>query len=147
MKNQSHFRPYHPDQLILFPPDLKQWLQEDDLVYFIMDVINELDLQPIYREYWQDKGGQPPYHPRMMVGLLLYAYCIGLPSSRKIEQATYHSIPFRVITANQHPDHDTIAAFRKRHLQSLAKLFVDVLQLCQKAGLVKLGPMPPGTKL
>jgi len=148
MKNQSRFRPYHPDQLILFAPDLKQWLPEDDLIYFIMDVLNELDLQPIYREYRQGKGGQPPYHPRMMVGLLLYAYCIGLPSSRKIEQATYHSIPFRVLTANQHPDHDTIAAFRKRHLQSLAQLFVAVLQLCQKAGLVKLGHVSlDGTKV
>ena len=148
MKNQSRFRPYHPDQLMLLATDLKQWLAEDDLVYFIMDVLNELDLQPIYREYRQGKGGQPPYHPRMMVGLLLYAYCIGVPSSRKIEQATYHSIPFRVLTANQHPDHDTIAAFRKRHLQSLAQLFVAVLQLCQKAGLVKLGHVSlDGTKV
>ena len=148
MKNQSRFRPYHPDQLMLFAPDLKQWLPEDDLVYFIIDVINELDLQPIYREYGQDKGGQPSYHPRMMVALVLYAYCIGLPSSRKIEQATYHSIPFRVLTANQHPDHDTIAAFRKRHLQSLARLFVAVLQLCQEAGLVKLGHVSlDGTKV
>jgi transposase len=148
MNNQSRFRPYHPDQLMLLATDLKQWLAEDDLVYFIMDVLNELDLQPIYREYRQGKGGQPPYHPRMMVGLLLYAYCIGVPSSRKIEQATYHSIPFRVLTANQHPDHDTIAAFRKRHLQALAQLFVAVLQLCQKAGLVKLGHVSlDGTKV
>ena len=133
---------------MLFAQDLKQWLPEDDLVYFIIDVIDELDLQPIYREYEQDKGGQPPYHPKMMVGLLLYAYCIGLPSSRKIEQATYHSIPFRVLTANQHPDHDTISTFRKRHLQSLAQLFVAVLRLCQQAGLVKLGHVSlDGTKV
>ena len=95
MKNQSRFRPYNPDQLMLFAPDLKQWLPEDDLVYFIIDVIDELDLQPIYREYRQGKGGQPPYHPKMMVSLLIYAYCVGVPSSRKIEQATYLSIPFR----------------------------------------------------
>jgi transposase len=133
---------------MLFAPDLKQWLAEDDLVYFIIDVIDQMDLQPIYREYRQDKGGQPPYHPKMMVSLLLYAYCVGLPSSRKIEQATYHSIPFRVITVNQHPDHDTIADFRKRHLHSLAQLFVTVLQLCQKAGLVKLGHVSlDGTKV
>ena len=148
MKNQSRFRPYYPNQLMLFAPDLKQWLPEEDLVYFIIDVLNELDLQDIYREYEQEKGGQPPYHPRMMVGLLLYAYCIGLPSSRKIEQATYHSIPFRVLTANQHPDHDTISTFRKRHLQSLAQLFVAVLRLCQRAGLVKLGHVSlDGTKV
>ena len=148
MKNQFRFRPYNPDQLILFAPDLKQWLPEDDLVYFIIDVINELDLEPIYRQYSRGKGGQPPYHPKMMVGLLLYAYCIGVPSSRKIEQASYHSIPFRVLAANQHPDHDTIAAFRKRHLEPLAQLFLAGLQLCQKAGLVKLGHVSlDGTKV
>jgi len=75
----------------------------------------------------------------MMVSLLLYAYAIGMPSSRKIEQATYHSIPFRILTANQHSDHHTIADFRKRHLKSLADLLVHVLRLCRKAGLVKLG--------
>jgi transposase len=148
MKTQSHFRDYNPNQLMLFPTDLKQWLPENDLVYFIIELIDELDLDTIYREYRFRKGGQPPYHPKMMVGLLLYAYCMGLPSSRKIEQATYHQIPFRVLTANQHPDHDTIADFRKRHLQSLAGLFVTVLRLCQKAGLVKFGHVSlDGTKV
>jgi len=148
MKTQSRFREYNPDQLMLFPTDIKQWLPKDDLVYFIIDIIDELDLSPIFREYQFRKGGQPPYHPKMMVGLLLYAYCVGMPSSRKIEQAAYHQIPFRVLTANQHPDHDTIADFRKRHLQSLASLFVTVLWLCQKAGLVKLGHVSlDGTKV
>lgn len=139
MKNQSNFRPYNPDQLFLLPPDMKQWLAEDDLVYFVIDVVNQLDLSPIYESYNHSKGGQPPYNPTMMVSLLIYAYCIGLPSSRRIEQATYQSVPFRVLSANQHPDHDTIADFRKRHLKALSNLFVDVLRLCQKAGLVKLG--------
>jgi transposase len=98
MKNHMQFRPYEPDQLFLLPPDLKQWLPEDDLVYFIIDVVNELNLDPIYAVYDNSKGGQPAYNPRMMAGLLLYAYCIGMPSSRKIEQATYHSIPIRVLT-------------------------------------------------
>jgi transposase len=148
MKNQSCFRDYNPDQLMLFPNDLKQWLPENDLVYFLIDIVNELDLGLIYREYTHRKGGQPPYHPKMMVSLLLYAYCVGMPSSRKIEQATYHQIPFRVLTANQHPDHDTIANFRQRHLQALANLFVNVLQLCQKAGLVKFGHVSlDGTKV
>jgi transposase len=148
MKNQSCFRDYNPDQLMLFPTDLKQWLPEDDLAYFLIDVIDELDLQPIYQEYSYRKGGQPPYHPKMMVSLLLYAYCVGMPSSRKIEQATYHQIPFRVLTANQHPDHDTIADFRKRHLQALGHLFVNVLKLCQNAGLVKFGHVSlDGTKV
>ena len=148
MKNQSCFRDYNPDQLMLFPTDLKQWLPEDDLVYFLIDVVDELNLQPIYQEYSFRKGGQPPYHPKMMVSLLLYAYCVGMPSSRKIEQATYHQIPFRVLTANQHPDHDTIADFRKRHLQALSHLFVNVLKLCQNAGLVKFGHVSlDGTKV
>jgi transposase len=149
MKNHHmRFRPYEPDQLFLLPPDLKQWLPEDDLVYFIIDVVNELNLDPIYELYDASKGGQPPYNPRMMVGLLLYAYCMGMPSSRKIEQASYHSIPFRVLTANQHPDHDTIADFRSRHLKALSALFTEVLLLCRQAGLVKLGHVAlDGTKV
>ena len=142
------FRPYEPDQLFLLPPDLKQWLSEDDLVYFIIDVVNELNLDPIYELYDASKGGQPPYNPRMMAGLLLYAYCMGMPSSRKIEQASYHSIPFRVLTANQHPDHDTIAEFRRRHLKALSALFTEVLLLCRQSGLVKLGHVAlDGTKV
>ena len=147
MKNHMQFRPYEPDQLFLLPPDLKQWLPEDDLVYFIIDLVNELNLDPIYELYDASKGGQPPYNPRMMVGLLLYAYCMGMPSSRKIEQATYHWIPFRVLSANQHPDHDTIAEFRSRHLKALSALFTQVLLLCRQAGLVKLGHVSlDGTK-
>lgn len=148
MKIKSRFKPYSPDQQFLFPQDMKQWLPEDDLVYFIMDVVKGLDLREIYRPYEFERRGQPPYHPTMMVTLLIYAYAIGMPSSRKIEQATYHSIPFRVLTANQHPDHDTISTFRKRHLKSLAGLFVQVLRLCQKTGLVKLGHIAiDGTKV
>jgi len=148
MKTQTHFRRYDPDQLFLLPPDMKEWLPEDDLVYFVMDVVGQLDLNPIYRTYNNAKGGQPPYHPEMMSALLIYAYCIGLPSSRKIERATYHSVAFRVLTADQHPDHDTIAEFRKRHLKALAGLFVEVLRLCRKAGLVKLGHVAlDGTKM
>lgn len=148
MKTTSRFRPYNPDQLFLFPQDMKQWLPEDDLVYFIMDMVKQLDLREIYRPYEAERRGQPPYNPAMMVSLLLYAYAVGIPSSRKIEQATHHSIPFRVLTANQHPDHDTIADFRKRHLKALSGLFVQVLRLCQKAGLVKFGHVAlDGTKV
>jgi transposase len=134
--------------MLLLPPDMKQWLPEGDLAYFIMDVVGQLDLSAIYNHYGRSRGGQPPYNPQMMTSLILYAYCIGLPSSRKIETATYTQIPFRVITADQHPDHDTIADFRKTHLKALAGLFVGVLQLCQKAGLVKLGHISlDGTKV
>lgn len=148
METPKKFRSYDPDQLFLLPPDMKKWLPEDDLVYFIMDVVESLDLRPIYGCYDRFKGGQPAYEPRMMVSLLLYSYCIGVTSSRKIEQATYHSAPFRILAANQHPDHDSIADFRKRHLKALAGLFVEVLRLCQKAGLVKLGHVSlDGTKV
>jgi len=134
--------------LLLLPPDLRQWLPEDDLAYFMMDVVARLDLRRIYRDYDGSRGGQPPYDPQMMVSLLLYGYCVGIPSSRKIEAATYHSVPFRVMTADQHPDHDTIAEFRRRHLKPLAELFVQVLQLCRKAGLVRLGHVAlDGTKV
>lgn len=147
MRNHTHFREFNPDQLMLLPPDMKEWLAEDDLVYFIMDVVAQLDLGAIYGDYDAGRGGQPGYHPQMMVGLLLYAYCVGMPSSRKIERATYHSVPFRVLAADQHPDHDTIAEFRRRHLSALSGLFVQVLRLCQKAGLVKLGHVAlDGTK-
>ena len=148
MNNKTHFREYNPDQLFLLPPDMKEWLPEGDLSYFIMDVVRGLDLSAIYADYDGSLGGQPPYDPEMMVSLLLYGYCVGLPSSRKLERATYDSVSFRVLSANQHPDHDTIASFRQRHLKALSALFVQVLRLCQKAGLVKLGHVSlDGTKV
>jgi len=147
-KLSSRFKSYCPDQILLLPPDMKQWLPEDDLAYFVMEVVQELDLSAVYNRYSSSRAGQPPYNPRMMTSLILYAYCVGMPSSRKIETATFNQIPFRVITADQHPDHDTIADFRKTHLKALAGLFVSVLQLCQKAGLVKLGHISlDGTKV
>ncbi len=148
MKTQRPFRDYSPDQLLLLPPDLNEWLPEGHMVYFIRDIVGQLDLRAIYKSYDGSKGGQPPYHPEMMVALLIYAYCEGMPGSRKIEQATHESVPFRVLTSDQHPDHDTIAAFRRRHLESLASLFVQVLRLCRKAGLIKLGHVAlDGTKI
>lgn len=147
-KIATRFKPYCPDQILLLPPDMRQWLPEGDLAYFIMDIVGEVDLSAIYNAYSRCRAGQPPYDPRMMTSLLLYAYCVGVPSSRKIEAATYNQIPFRVLTADQHPDHDTIADFRKTHLKALAGLFVDVLRLCQKAGLARLGHISlDGTKV
>jgi len=148
MKTQTPFRPYNPDQLLLLPPDMRHWLPQEHLVYFIRDVVGQMDLSALYRSYDGSQGGSPAYHPEMMVALLIYAYCVGVPSSRKIERATYELIPFRVLTADQHPDHDTIAEFRRRHLEALASLFIQVLCLCQKAGLVKLGHVSlDGTKV
>lgn len=148
MGSPTRFRPYELDQLALLPADMKEWLPEDDLVYFVLDVVGRLDLSAIYGSYDGSQGGQPPYDPRLMVNLLLYGYCVGVVSSRQIEKATYHSVPFRILSAGQHPDHDTIAAFRQRHLEALAGLFVQGLRLCQKAGLVKLGHVSlDGTKV
>jgi transposase len=144
------FKPYTPDQLLLLPPALQDWLPEDHLALFLSDVVDHaLDLGPILAPYETGDGrGQPPYHPALLVKLLLYAYCTGKPSSRKIEQATYDEVPYRVLAANQHPDHDTLAAFRQVHLPALAALFLETLRLCQQAGLVKLGHVAlDGTKV
>jgi transposase len=143
------FRPYDLNQRLLLPPDLRDWLPEGDLALFISDLVDSLDLSAIVRAYEEGDGrGQPPYHPAMMIKLLLYAYCTGRPSSRKIERATYHDVAVRVLAADQHPDHDSIASFRQRHLEALANLFVQVLQLCRTAGLVSLGHVAlDGTKI
>lgn len=141
------FRPYDVRQQLLFPPSLEDWVPEDHLARFISDVVESLDLSTIYNAY-QDGRGAPPYHPAMLVKLLVYGYCTGVRSSRRIERATYDDVAFRFLSADQHPDHDSIAAFRQRHLNALAALFLQVLQLCQKAGLVKLGHVAlDGTKL
>ena len=125
--------------MYLLPPSLDEWLPEGHLAYFILDVIERLDLSEIYASYGGDGRGQPPYEPSMMTALVLYAYSVGIASSRRIERATFEDVAFRVLAANQHPDHDSISAFRKRHLKALAGLFVQVLKLCRQAGLVKLG--------
>jgi len=148
MYDTTTFRPYDPDQEYLLPPALRDWLPSDHLVFYVMDLVGELDLSEIYQSYDGSKGGKPPYNPRMMTTLLFYAYCVGTFSSRKIEKACYEQVPFRVLTAEQQPDHDTIASFRRRHLNALSALFVQVLRLCQKAGLVQLGHVSlDGTKV
>ncbi|HKZ57537.1 MAG TPA: IS1182 family transposase [Thermodesulfovibrionales bacterium] len=135
----KRFKEYEPDQMLLLPPSLKEWLPEEHLANFISDIVDELDLAEVYRVYESNGGGQPAYEPRMMVKLLLYGYCVGVPSSRKIENKTYEDVGFRVLSANQHPDHDTISEFRRRHLKKLSLLFVQVLKLCRKSRMVKLG--------
>ena len=141
------FRPYEPEQMLLMPASLQEWLPKDHLAYFISDVVEQLDLSAIVSRYEEEKG-YPPYHPVMMVKVLLYAYCIGVPSSRKIEKRLEEDIAFRVLAANNTPDFRTISDFRKEHLKALAALFVQVLKLCQKAGLVRLGHVSiDGTKM
>jgi transposase len=145
----KRFRVCSYDQPFLLPPSLQDWLPENHLARFIAEVMNELDLSSIYASYERSDGrGLAAYHPTLMARLLLYGYCIGITSSRKIEQATYDNVAFRYLSADQHPDHDTLAAFRQRHHQALADLFVQALRLCQKAGLVKLGNVSiDGTKI
>jgi transposase len=145
----KRFRVCDLNQPFLLSPSLQEWLPEDHLARFIADVMNELDLAAIYAEYERsDSRGLSAYHPLLLARLLLYGYCIGVTSSRKIEQATYDNVAFRYLAADQHPDHDTIAAFRQEHLEALAGLFVQALRLCEKAGLVKLGNVAiDGTKI
>jgi transposase len=141
------FRPYEPDQDFLMPASMRDWLPSDHLAYFISDLVDQLDISAIMIRYQEEKG-YPPYHPAMMVKVLLYAYCIGVPSSRKIEKRLCEDIAFRVLAANNTPDFRTISDFRKDHLKALAGLFLQVLKLCQKAGLLKLGHVAlDGTKI
>ena len=143
------FRTCDLDQPFLLPPSLQDWLPENHLARFVAELANGLDLSKIYGFYGRRDGrGMAAYHPVMMVRLLLYGYCLGVMSSRRIERATYDDLAFRYLAADQHPDHDTIAEFRKQHLPVLAGLFTQVLQLCGKAGLIKLGHVAiDGTKL
>ena len=142
------YRPWNPDQQWLLPPSVHDWLPQDDLVYFILDTVNELDICAITAKYEQQERGYPPYNPRMMIALLFYAYCRGIFSSRKIMQACEERLTFRVIVGDEIPNWRTISDFRKLHLKALEQLFVQVLQLCQKAGLVKLGHIAlDGTKV
>jgi transposase len=145
---EKTYRPYDPDQLFLLPPALQDWLPADHLVFFLSDVVEQLDLTAITSVYEQEARGYPPYHPQMMVKLLLYSYAIGVPSSRRIAQRCQEDVACRVLTANNTPDFRTISDFRKRHLAALEALFVQVLRCCQRAGLVQLGTIAlDGTKV
>jgi transposase len=149
MSKPKTFRPWNPEQTLLLPPSPVEWLPANRLVFFLLDLAAELDLSVIYAVYAaRDPRGVKAYEPRMMVVLLLYAYCVGIPSSRRIERACWEDAAFRVLTGNQQPDHSRISDFRLVHLDALAGLFVQVLRLCQKAGLVSLGNVAlDGTKV
>ena len=139
MDNKRNFRSYDPDQSMLLPPSLHDWLPEGHLAYFVRETVEELDLSAILDTYDSSRGGFPAYHPVMMTQLLAYGYCVGVRSSRKIERATHEVVPFRVLAANQHPDHDTISEFRRRHADALANLFIQILDMCREEGMAKLG--------
>jgi len=144
----SRFKPYDPEKPLLLAPDMRKWLPEDHLALFISDVVDALDLSEIADKYYRFHGGQPAYHPAMMLKLLFYGYCIGVRTSRRIEQKTYEDVGFRVLSCDTHPDHSRISDFRKRHLKEISRLFVQVLEICKESGLVKLGHVAlDGTKL
>ncbi len=135
----QHFLPCERDQPFLMPPSLRDWLPQDHLAWFVLDAVEQMDLAPFYAFYRQDGWGAAAYEPKMMVALLLYAYCTGERSSRRIERRCAEDVAYRVICANHIPDHATIARFHCRHEAALAELFTQVLRLCQEAGLVRLG--------
>ena len=143
------YLPWDHAQTFLLPPSLTDWLPSGHLAYFVLEVAQELDLSAITSsDSGKDARGQKAYAPMMMVALLVYGYCTGVFSSRKLEQATYVDVAFRVLCANQQPHFTTINEFRRRHRAALAGLFVQVLKLCQRAGLVKLGQVAvDGTKM
>ena len=142
------FRPYLPDQDFLLPPSLREWLPEGHLAYFVSDVVDQLDLSAIYAVYGDEQRGQPPYDPLMMTKLLVYGYCMGVYSSRKIQQRVYEDIGFRMLAAGNEPDFRTISDFRKIHLKALERLFEQVLKIALEAGAMKVGRVAlDGTKV
>lgn len=136
------------DQPMLLPPDLREWLPEDHLAWFVLDAVSELDLTAFFGAYRSDGHGRAAHDPEMMVALLVYAYAVGERSSRAIERRLEEDVAFRVIAANRRPDHATIARFRSRHAEALAELFTGVLALCAEAGLVSVGTLAlDGTRI
>jgi transposase len=142
----NRFKIIDRDTPYLFPPSVQEWLPEKHLARFVVEMVSRLNLRKLEASY--TKRGSEGYHPRMMLALLFYGYATGMFSSRKLEQATYDSVAFRYVAANTHPDHDTIAAFRKRFLNQLKPLFVEILMLAQTMGFLKLGRVSlDGTKV
>src|SRR3990172_3216961 len=140
------FRPYDQDTLLLLPPSVRDWVDPDGLPAFISDLVDGLDLAPFLAAHDEPRG-MPPYHPALMLKVLLYGYAIGVTSSRKLEERLQSDIGFMFLAGQARPDHKTIGEFRRRHLGAFHALFLDVLVLCQRAGLVKLGRVAlDGTK-
>jgi len=142
----ANFRPVDRDTGFLMPPSVDEWLPERHLARFVVEVIASLDLRAMTGSY--RGSGEASYHPTVLLGILVYGYATGVFSSRKLERATYDSVAFRFIAANQNPDHDTIAAFRRRFLKQIEKLFVQVLLLAREMGVLKMGTVAlDGTKI
>jgi transposase len=135
----KNYRAYLPEQDFLLPPSPRDWLPEDHLAYFVSDVVEQLDLSTIESVYEKEERGQPPYHPRMMTKILIYGYCVGVFSSRRMQKKLSEDVGFRVLAAGNQPDFRTISDFRKLHLGALQGLFDQVLQIAMEAGTIKLG--------
>ncbi len=134
------------ETLYLLPPSIQDWLPEKHLARFVVEIVEQLDLQPLKTSYCG--RGSRPYNPEMLVTLLFYGYATGVFSSRKLERSTYDSVAFRYIAANTHPDHDTIVEFRKRFLPELTKIFVEILAVARQMKVLKLGKVSiDGTKV
>lgn len=133
------FRPYVPEQDLLLPPSLRAWLPEDHLAFFVSDLIDQLDLSAITTVYQEEDRGYPPYHPVMLTKVLVYAYCLGVFSSRRIQRRLVEDVAFRVLAAGNEPDFRTIAEFRKRHLTALRGFFEQVLRLAREIGAPQVG--------
>jgi transposase len=142
------YRPYLPDQDFLLPPSPREWLPEDHLAYFVRDVVDQLNLSPMHAVYGDEQRGQPPYDPRMMTKWLVYGYCVGVFSARKIQQRVREDIAFRVLAAGNEPDFRTISDFRKIHLKTLQGFFEEVLKIRLETGAMNLGRVAlDGTKI
>jgi transposase len=142
------YRPYYPDEELLLPPSLRDWLPERHLAYFVSDVVDNLDLSAMDAVYGNEKRGQPPYDPLMMTKVLVYGYCVGVFSSRRIERRLVEDIAFRVLAADNQPNFRTISDFRKIHLKTLEGLFEQVLKIALEAGAMKVGRVAlDGTKV
>ena len=143
-----NFLPCDRNQAYLLPPSLTDWLPPDHLAWFVLDAVEQIDLTDFYKKYRTDGVGNSAFHPSMMVALLIYSYCTGERSSRKIEKHCQTDVAYKVVTANQYPDHSTISRFRKDNQSHLKTLFLEILRLCSEAGLVKLGKVSlDGTKI
>jgi transposase len=144
----SKFMPTNRETPFMFPPNIEDWLPEGHLARFIVDIVNRLDLSGIRSSYSEQTKGQKAYDPAMMVSLIFYCLVTGILSSRKMEQATWESIPVRYITGNLHPDHDTIASFRNRMKNALDDIFLRILLIAHEMGFLKLGTVSlDGTKM
>jgi len=142
------YRPYLPDQDLLLPPSLRDWLPEGHLAYFVSDLVDGLDLSAIEAYYEEEERGYPPYHPRMMTKILVYGYCVGVFSSRKLQKRLQEDVAFRILAAGNEPDFRTLSDFRKIHLLTLQGLFEQVLRLALELGALKLGRVAiDGSKL